>query len=235
MIKKDSLYKNGKLNYKEIPLLSYLTEEEFFKMNSTFEVLQFKKGDIIFKSQDPADKMYILIDGFMKVSMYLSDGREQLLYIYKKGDFLGGLNLLSGDKYAYNGSALWDTTVITVSKSDFYNVLLKNNNFLIKVLEKSYERIRRAESLIDRLSVINTDVKVAKLLINLIKIYGSQEEGGILLDLNITQEELGSFTGLTRETMSRKLKQFEDMGLLKIISRGKILIKDIKKLSEYNV
>lgn len=232
-MKKNNIIKeNGNLNYKMVPLLDYLSEEEFLSMNSNFEVLYFKKGDPIFKSGDPASKMFIIYDGFMKISMNLSDGREQILYIYKKGDFVGGLNLLSGDKYVYNGTALKNTTVITISNDDFHEVLLKNSKFVMKVLEKSYERIRRSEELIDRLCVINADLKVAKVLINLIKVYGEKTDEGILLNLTINQEELGSFTGITRETMSRKLNQFEDQGLIKIVSRGKILIKDIKGLSK---
>ncbi|MDO4778919.1 MAG: Crp/Fnr family transcriptional regulator [Tissierellia bacterium] len=232
----DKLYdKNGKLQYKKIPLLTYLTEEEFSLMNSNFEVLNFKKGEHIFRAGDPAKKMFIIYDGFMKIMMNLSDGREQLLYLYKKGDFVGGLNLLSGDHYVYNGIALKDSIVITISHHDFTNVLLKNNAFLISVLEKSYERIRRSEALVDRLSVINADLKVAKVLLNLIKFHGTKTDEGIIINLHINQEELGSFSGITRETMSRKLRQFEEMGIIKILSRKQILITDIKKLAEYSI
>ncbi|NLW52226.1 MAG: Crp/Fnr family transcriptional regulator [Tissierellia bacterium] len=232
MKKTDIFNENGNLNYKNIPLLAFLSEEEFLSMKSNFEVLYFKKGDPIFKSGDPASKMFIIYEGFMKIAMNLSDGREQILYIYQKGDFVGGLNLLSGDKYVYNGTALKNTVVVTISNDDFHNVLLKNSKFVMKVLEKSYERIRRSEELIDRLCVINADLKVAKVLMNLVKVYGQKTDEGILLKLTLNQEELGSFTGITRETMSRKLNQFEDLGLIKIVARGKILITDVKGLSK---
>lgn len=228
----DKLFINDKLNYKQIPLLSNLTQDEFNKMQTNFEVIHFSKGDYIFRSGMPADKMYIIYSGFMKVILNLSDGREQMMYLYQSGDFIGGLNLISGDTYVYDGVALKETTVVTISIMDFREVLLKNRDFLMSIIEKSYERIRRAESLVDRLSVINADLKVAKTLLNLIKIYGEETRDGIMLNLTINQEELGSFSGIARETMSRKLKQFEEAGYIEIISRNKILLKDVKAMSK---
>lgn len=228
----DKLYKDGSLNYKTIPLLCNLSDEEFKLMESRFEVLHFSKGDYVFRSGRPADKMFIIYSGFMKIILNLSDGREQMMYLYQSGDFIGGLNLLSGDTYVYDGIALRDTTVITISNRDFKNVLMNNKDFLISMIQKSYERIRRAEALVDRLSVINADMKVAKTLINLIRFYGEETENGILLNLKLNQEELGSYSGIARETMSRKLRQFEEVGYIEIMGRNKILLKDIKGMSK---
>ncbi|MFM1542323.1 Crp/Fnr family transcriptional regulator [Helcococcus ovis] len=224
------LFKQGKLNYKKIPLLDSLSEEEFLRIRSDFYVIEYNKGETIFRSFDPADKMYIILDGEMKISKIMSDGKEQILYIYEPGDFVGGHNILSGDRYEYNAYALNKTTVLTISSYDVNNVLKHNIKFITKVLEQSYERIRKAEDLIDRLSVISTDVRVAKLLRTLVNLYGHGTDKGILIKYNVTQEELGSLAGVSRETMSRKLNQFEEEGILKLISRGKILIKDYEKI-----
>lgn len=218
------LIKNINLNYKEIPLLTYLSEEEFLSIKSNLYIYEFNKGEIIFRSNDPANKMYIIISGEIKITKIMSDGKEQILYIYEKGTFVGGHNILSNDKYEYNAIALKKTQVLMISSNDINNVFKKNNNFLIAVLQQSFERIRKAESLIDRLSVISTDIRVAKLLKNFITIYGIRTKEGILIKHNITQEELGSLAGISRETMSRKLNQFDEEGIIKIKSRGEILI-----------
>ncbi len=218
------------LNYKEIPLLTYLSEEEFLYIKDEIHIHNYHKGETIFRSFDSADKMYIIFDGEIKISKIMSDGKEQILYIYEAGDFIGGHNILSEDKYLYSAYALSDTTVITISSRIFNERLIKNNRFLLAILEQSYERIRRAETLIDRLSVINTDVKVAKLLMNMMELYGRKRPNGIMVKMNITQEELGSLAGISRETMSRKLNQFEEEGYIEIISRGTLLIKDVDTL-----
>ena len=214
------------IDLKKIPLFSYFSDDELMEIKKGLKLETFKRGDAIFSSGDSADRMFIVYEGFMKISMYLSDGREQILYIYKKDDFVGGFNILYQDKYVYNAAATTNAKIIVINKYDC--------DFVLKVLEEAYYRIRKSEELIDRLSVINADMKVAKALINLIKISGSINDGVITVDLKINREEMGSFTGLTRETISRKLSQFQDEGII-TLERSKIIINDIKKLSDKTI
>lgn len=215
---------------KDIPLLSYLTEEEFLSIKANLDIQDYAKGELVFRSNDPADKMFVILEGELKISKIMSDGREQILYIYDEGDFVGAHNILSASSYEYSAYSLKKSKVLTISSRDVHQILKKNNSFLLILLAQSFERIRKAENLIDRLSVISTDVKVAKLLKNLSSLYGQDTKDGILINHNTTQEELGSLAGISRETMSRKLNQFEEEGLIKLVSRGKILIVDQAKL-----
>lgn len=221
---KRELFNGEQFNYRKVPLLQSLSEDDFQKMKSNLIIHEYQKGETVFRSHDPANKMFIVLEGQLKISKIMSDGKEQILYIYTAGDFVGGHNILSGDMYEYSAYALVKTAVLTITENDVMHILKNNNQFLITVLEQSYERIRKAETLIDRLSIISTDAKVAKLLKTLISLYGTEKENGILIKYNITQEELGSLSGISRETMSRKLNQFEEEGILKIVSRGKIIV-----------
>ena len=223
------------MDYSKVELLKYLTEDELNSFKHKPKIESYKNGEYIFNPSDNADQMYIIYEGYMKILMYLSDGREQIIYIYGKGDFVGGLNILTGDDYAYTGVAIKDCKIVVIHKVDFENVLLKSNKFLSKMLMQSYKRIRKGEELIDRLAVINADMKVAKLLINLMGVYGVKTSDGILIDINMNREELGSYTGISRETMSRKLSYFEDMGYIKLLGHGKILILDKNSLKDIGV
>ncbi|WP_297376620.1 Crp/Fnr family transcriptional regulator [uncultured Helcococcus sp.] len=220
----DKYQDNKKFDYKDIPLLSLLSEEEYFSIKNNIFIQEYSKGEVIFRTHDPASKMFVVLAGEIKISKIMSDGKEQILYIYEPGNFVGAHNILSGDMYEYTAYALKKTLVLTISSSDVDKVLKHNQQFLLMVAQQSFERIRKAEELIDRLSVISTDVKLAKLLKNLMSLYGKENEDGVMIEFNITQEELGSLSGISRETVSRKLNQFEEEGIIKIVSRGKILI-----------
>lgn len=223
---REKINKQPQLNYKDIPLLTYLSEEEFLSIKDSISIQEYSKGETIFVSHDPANKMFLIIDGEIKISKIMSDGKEQILYIYDNGDFVGGHNILSGDMYEYSAYALVTTKVLTISARAVDKVLKNNKEFLSTLLAQSFERIRKAENLIDRLSVVSTDVKVAKLLKNLIQLYGKVTKDGILVSYSITQEELGSLAGISRETISRKLNQFVDEGIISMVARGKILVLD---------
>lgn len=168
----------------------------------------------------------------MKIYKYLTDGREQILYIYSKGDFVGAFNLLKEDEYKYNAKALEDTVISTLSKSQFNEIAIKNPNITLKILEKAYERIRWAEDLVDRLSSHNADSKVAGLLLDMIEEFGEETKNGTILNLFMNREDMGNYTGISRETMTRKLLLFQELGHIDLIGTKKILILNKKKLEE---
>lgn len=215
-----------------VPLLSSLNEEESLKVSKGVITKEFKKGDRIFRTGDKADRLYIVCSGKMKIYKYLTDGREQILYIYGSGDFVGGFNLLKEDEYKYNAEALEDTVVSTLSKKKFEEIILKNPTITLKVLEKAYERVRQAEDLVERLSSTNTDSKVASLLLRLEDDFGTRKDNEIILNLTINREEMGSYAGISRETMTRRLRHFKELGIIDFRGNKIIIIKDEEKLRQ---
>lgn len=215
-----------------IPLLSSLDDNELSDISQGVVTREFKKGEYIFRTGDKADRLYIICSGKMKIYNNTPDGREQILYIYGSGDFVGAFNLLKEDEYKYNGEALENTIVSTLTKAKFDEIAIKSPTITLKILEKAYERIRRAETLVDRLSSNNADSKVAGLLLNLIQNFGSKEGDSIVLNLSINREEMGSYAGISRETMTRKLIAFNEMGFISLEGNKKIIINKIDKLEE---
>lgn len=217
---------------RNVPLLSNLNQEEIEKVSEGVIFKEYKKGQQIFNSGDKADKLYIVIDGKIKIYNYLSDGKEQILYIYSAGDFIGAFNLLKEDEFRYSAEALEDTTISTLSKKKFDSIIINNPTMTLKILEKAYERIRDVEGLVVRLAATNADAKVAGLLLELIKDFGSIDSGNIVLDLTINREEMGNYAGISRETMTRKLNHFKELGYIDFIGNKKIVIKEENKLRE---
>lgn len=222
----------GKVCIRNVPLLSSLNQEEIDKISEGVVFTDYRKGEYIFRTGDKADKLYIVVSGKMKIYNYLTDGREQILYIYSSGDFVGAFNLLKEDEFKYNAEALEDTTISTLSKNKFDEIILRNPEITLKILEKSYERIRDVEGLVVRLSAANADAKVAGLLLELIKDFGSKESTNTILDLSINREEMGNYAGISRETMTRKLNYFKELGYIDFIGNKKIVIKNENKLRD---
>lgn len=218
---------------KTIPLLAGLSEEDYAKILSGIRFFRLKKGEIVFRTGDAADQFYIVCEGRMKIFVDTPEGREQILYIYNPGDFVGGLNVLKDHRYLYIGQALEDCLIATMDEHVFNRYALNNPTILKRILEKSYDRIRWSEDLISRLTSSNAEMKVAALLLRLVDDFGREVDDGILLELTINREEMGSYAGVTRETMTRKLIEFRDRGYLQTPDARTILIKDPKALRRY--
>lgn len=219
-------------NHKAVPLLAGLSDDSYESIRERVRICAIEKGQQVFTAGEAAAQMYIIYRGNVKISAHMPDGREQILYIYKTGEFVGGLNILSGDYYAYTGTALADSFIVTLPSKDVRSILMKDENFLVQLLEMSYERIRFSESLVDILSTPNADQRVAKVLLNLSERFAEKKRQGLLLSTNLNREELGSYAGVTRETMSRKIHQFEGEGLLEILPKGDLLLTDLAGLRE---
>lgn len=223
------------IDYGNFDLFNFLTKYELAKLSKDIKIKEYKKGATVFSPGDEPEKMFVVYDGFIKISMIVSDGREQLLYIYSKGEFIGGHNMINKENYRYQGITITDAKIIELHKDDF-NVLINNKIFLRKLIDQSYKRIKKSEQLIDRLIVINADMKVAKLLIDLVGMYGKvNDDGTIDLDTNINREELASYASISRETISRKLSYFKDLDIIDLKEKGKIIIKNMKELRKFIV
>jgi CRP-like cAMP-binding protein len=217
-----------------VALFSSLNDEEMALISSEAVTYSYKRGDVIFAQGDKANHLYIVCSGKIKIKKYTVDGKEQILYILSGGDFIGAFNLLKADQFDFTAEALEDTEISTVSKSAFNEVLLKNPDITLKVLEKAYERIQKVESLVERLGTNSVDAKVAGLLLNLETNFGHKTKDGTLLTLSINREEMGSYAGIARETMTRKLKLFQELGVIKLIGTKQILIMNRDALKAMN-
>lgn len=226
----NSYYKN---KLRIIKLFRDMDDDTFNTVFDKIKLIRLEKGEFVFHACDPANYMYIICDGHIKIYDNTIDGHEQIYYIYNYGDFIGGLNILKNIEYQYFGQALDTCIIAAVPKEICDEYLLKNVQVLHSILEKSFDRIRHAENLIQRLSTSNASMKVAALLIRLGNNFGLQTDNGILIDLSINREEMGNYSGLTRETMTRKLGEFKELGFIEVIG-SKVLIKDLEALRDYS-
>mgnify|MGYP001480163086 CR=1 FL=1 len=67
---------------RDIPLCSDLKEDELEAISQGLTTKTYKRGEHIFQSGDKADRLYIVVEGQMKIYRILPDGREQVLYLY---------------------------------------------------------------------------------------------------------------------------------------------------------
>ena len=217
---------------KDVELFKGIDNVDYDEAIEKMKFLKLKAEDYIFKPGDSAENMYVIHKGTIKVFHNTIDGREQILYLYHENDFVGGHNILEDVEYIYMGQALTDCEVIMIPRDIFNKYLINSPLALTKILKKSFERIRLAEDLVQRLSTSNATMKTAALLLRLKDTMGVETKDGIRLDLAMNREELGNYSGLTRETITRKLGEFKKLGYIDLIGTKVIVIKNVKILEE---
>lgn len=223
---------NNRYCAKKVSLFASLSSKDLNMVTNLITRKAFNKGDVIFSEGEDFDKLFIINQGSIKVYKYNKDGKEQILYILKEGDFLGDLNLLKKDTFKFNSMALEHTSMCIIHKDDFDNLIKTNPDISIKVLEYAHDRIASLENLVQTLTTKDVEARLATLLLNLSRTFGVKTNNGIEITLPLTREEMANFIGITRETISRKLSYFQSENLIEIPENKSILIKDITTLKE---
>ena len=218
--------------FKEIPFFNLLTENELNLIDEIAGETKFKKGEYIFFEGEAGDKFFIIKEGQVKLTKMIKNGDEQILNIFSNNDIIA--EIVAFDKGSYPASAvtMTDTEVIVFDQSELEDLIFKYPAIGIKLLREMSHRLRRAQENVRDLALKDSSARVAGLLIFLADKYGKQKKDNIILDISLTQQELASMIGSSRETVSRALGEFENKDLIKT-SRKKIIIYDLDQIKSY--
>jgi len=108
--------------------------------------------------------------------------------------------------------------VMTISRDHFLNIIEKSPKILLKMTAVVSQRLRKANELIHSLAFFDVYGKVARTLLNLAQERGRVTEQGTVIDMRLTQQELAELAGMTRETMARTLREFQQAGCIRVES-----------------
>jgi CRP/FNR family transcriptional regulator len=217
---------------KEIPLFSLLTEKELKLIDDIAADKNLKKGEYIFFEGESGDKFFIIKDGQVKLTKMIKNGDEQILNIFSSNDIIAEIVAFDKGNYPASAITMTDTTVIVFDQSELENLILKHPSIGIKLLREMSGRLRKAQKNVRDLALKDSSARVAGLLIFLSEKYGKTQNDNVVLDISLTQQELASMIGSSRETVSRVLGQFESEDLIKT-SRKKIVIYKLDKIKNY--
>jgi CRP-like cAMP-binding protein len=144
-------------------------------------------------------------------------------------DFFGEMSLLDGMPRSANVITQEPSEVLTIYRDHFLNIIEKSPKILLKMTAALSKRLRKANELIHSLAFFDVYGKVARVLLNLSAERGRVTDQGTVIDMRLTQQELAELAGMTRETMARTLRDFQQAGCLRVES-GIITILEIDML-----
>ncbi len=180
------------------------------------------KGQVLFLQSDPADELFLIKGGRIKLVKVLEDGSELTLDIRKAGDFVGENVFLDQGKYPVSAICLEDTLTCGYSRSLFEQLVLKNPNIGLQVIRNLSERVSWLTSQVGSLAVTNIEERLYSVLCNVAKEHGSMSSRGVVIQFPLTHEDLGFLTGAHRVSITRAMAALRNAG--KIILEDKRLI-----------
>lgn len=202
-----------------VPIFSSLNVGEMMEIQSIIIGIHFEKGEALFFPGDKLQKLYVINSGKVKVSRLSESGKEQVIRILEPGDFIGEISLFTHSTIKNYAEALEDTSVCTIDGKSLESIMERYPQIAIKILEEISIRLEGAENIIEQLGLYDAEHRIAQTLLMM-----SNEKDRILLSMS--KGDFASYMGMTQETLSRKLSDFQNMGFIELIGQRQIDILD---------
>ena len=182
-----------------------------------------RKGATLFRAGTPFTALYAVRLGSLKTTVSAEDGREQVAGFHMTGDLIG-LDGIGTGRHGCEAIALEDVEVCTLP-FDGLETLARNVPSLQHNLHRVLaSEISRDHGLLLLLGNMRAEERVATFLLNLSERYRQRGYSASEFVLRMTREEIGSFLGLTLETVSRLFSRFQNEGLIQVQGRAVKLI-----------
>jgi CRP-like cAMP-binding protein len=166
------------------------------------------------QKEEPGHALFIVERGTVRIYVPSAQGNDLILAVLGPGDFFGDLSLLDGRPRSASASVSTDATLLMLERSDFIALLTQRPAAAMAVLEAVAGRLRETDEMASDLAFLDVAGRLAKRLLDLASAHGVKRDGGVLIDLAVTQEDLANMIGVTRESVNRNLSEFETLGLI---------------------
>jgi len=193
-----------------------------------FQHVQFKTGQRIHTIGQPFDTLYIVHSGFLKTVLIDEYGNEQVLSFPMKGD-LFGVDGIHTRRYASEAVALSNCDLVLLPFKKFVALGRAHVELEHAMYSVMSRELVREQSMVSMLGALSAEARVARFLVSLSERFADMGYSSKLFNLRMTRHEIGSYLGLTLETVSRTLSAFNEIGLITVDQRS-IGICDVESL-----
>ncbi len=201
---------------KYVPIFSELNEDTLEKISKLGIQKSFKKDSVILFEHETGSALFVIISGKVKVSRVSDDGKEVILTILGDSDFFGEMAILDGLARSANVTAMEDSELFIIQRSDFLDLLHNHPEISITLLQELTQRLRSADMKIKSLSLKDAEGKVATVILQLADDVGKIKQGTVEIEKLPFQHDLANMAGTSRETISRTLHSFAKKGLVEL-------------------
>lgn len=209
----------GRYERDEVRFFAALDDEERDWLHGRGVVRRFEPATALFLEREESDRVMFLLEGRVKVASSSDDGRERVLAFRGPGEVLGELSAIDGEPRSAAVIAVDEVRALVVPAADFRYFLERRPKVAFFLLRKLIARLREADRKRVEFGATDTIGRVAARLLELAERYGRRTESGIVIDLPITQEELASWVGSSREGVNKALRTLEGLGWIDVERR----------------
>lgn len=209
---------------KFIPLFSNLSPDQVQSIGAHAALRVYEKGEVIIRQGDPADSFFIIVAG--QVRVYVTDtndsDKEVILTTLSAGEFFGEMSMLNHEPRNASVAALERCHVQVLSHRLFMTVLERSPDISLRIMETLVRRLREADRRISTLALMDVPSRISRTLFELAIL----SNGRRIVGEYLTQKDLASMVGSSREMVNRTLRDLQQNGVIEMSGRSITILKD---------
>ncbi len=193
----------------------------------------FDRGKTIFFPGDPAERVYFLQKGAVKLSRVYEQGEEITVALLREGSVFGVLSLMTGQKTDrfYHAVAFTPVELLSVPIDQVEKALKENSQLSMWMLKGLSTRILQTEMMIETLAHRDMGSRLVSFLLILCRDFGVTGSTGVTIDLKLSHQAIAEAIGSTRVTVTRLLGDLRQDNMISI-TKKKITVHNPATLSQ---
>ncbi|MBE9075916.1 global nitrogen regulator NtcA [Romeria aff. gracilis LEGE 07310] len=193
----------------------------------------YDRGKTIFFPGDPAERVYFLLKGAVKLSRVYEAGEEITVALLRENSVFGVLSLITGhrsDRF-YHAVAFTPVELLSVPIDQVEQALEESPDLSMLMLRGLSSRILQTEMMIETLAHRDMGSRLVSFLLILCRDFGVPGQNGITVDLKLSHQAIAEAIGSTRVTVTRLLGDLRQDGMISI-HKKKITVHNPVSLSQ---
>ncbi len=209
----------GPWSVARLELLRGMSQQAIHQFDSMTRTTKRPRGEWIFVLGDPANSIYFLLEGRVKITTFREDGHEILHKIIGPGEIFGDISPILGIARTTSAQVLEASQLCEVRRQDFESFLIAYPEMSLRWLKSVGLRLKKAEAQLQNVVCNDVSTRVREALIDLVTL-----EPGVRSDqpvrIGITQQDLANLIGASRQQTWQVLKELEDSSVLRLTYRS---------------
>jgi CRP/FNR family transcriptional regulator, cyclic AMP receptor protein len=189
----------------------------------------FRRGQALFSQGDIGERVFLVEDGWVTIRSSSPDGDEMVLNVRGPGELLGEMSILDHAPRSAAAVAVGEVTALVAPARAIGRVIATDAGAANEVVRVLLQRLREADSQRLEFTVFTTVTRVARRLLDLAERFGEETPDGIRVDLPLSQEELATWCGSSREATAKALRTLRELGAI-ATARRTVTVTDQEEL-----
>ncbi|MBN9509058.1 MAG: Crp/Fnr family transcriptional regulator [Alphaproteobacteria bacterium] len=195
-------------------LFAVLQPAELDAVLAQASIRRASRHEVLLRRGDASTGALVIVAGRVRIGLMSEEGGEVTLGVLGPGEVVGEMALLDGKEVSADATALEDCVLLAIERTRFLRLLHDSSDLCLRLMTVLCGRLRASNAALEELALLDLPARLGRLLQRLARDYGFTTPHGMRIEVRLSQKDLATLVGASREKVNRQLREWEEAGVL---------------------